>query len=257
MSNDTTIKIDRRQFVIAGSTGLIGLSMMAPKLAADGRPLRASIGYLLGSEHVTDLGECRNGQIEESLFMVVPATKIPQSNPRFISTGMRVSVWSFRGEDELGAIRSISLTSEVQADVMGKARVLPFHVWSLERAPVRKESSPVGFNATVEFGRPVDLLVSLGAATRTRGVRPGDAPVPDVRFRFSLEDGPDARISRGVYFLGFGPDEVSWDRIRFVNTGGETVNRQLVENTLGGARPVVFPYFVIAIDHGSFFENGA
>jgi hypothetical protein len=255
MPDDNAPKIDRRQFVIAGSTGLIGLSMLAPNADADSVPVVGSIGYWLGSERVPDLSACRNGRLEDQWFQVVSATDIPQSDPRFIGTGMRLSIWAMRGEEALGATRSVSLTSEVQAE--GLTKTLPFHVWSLERGPMRKESQAVGFNATVEFGRPVDLLLSLGAGGRARGVRVSDAPTSDVRFRFALEDGPDARIVRGVYFLGFGPAPIDWNRLEYRAIRPEDPTRLLVERTLSGSRPAGFAYFVVAVDHGTFFENGA
>lgn len=256
MSNDSILKIDRRQFVIAGSTGLVGFSILVPSLFAEGLPVQGSIGYWMGSERVPDLSACRNGKLDDVWFDVVSAATLPQSDPRFIDTGLRVSVWSMQGEETLGGIRSVVLTSEVRAGDAGQGKMLPFHVWSLERAPRRKASSPVGFNATVEYGRPVDLLLSLGTATRTRGVRQGDAPVPDVRFRFSLEDGLDARIARGVYFLGFTTAPIEWERYEY-RALVEGEGRQLLDRTLAGVRPVGFPYFVVAIDHGTFFENGA
>lgn len=257
MSNDNEFKIDRRQFVIAGSTGLVGLSMIAPGLSAEAPPVTGSIGYWLGSERVQDLRECRNGKLEDVYFDVVPAVSLPQSDPTFLDTGLRVSVWAFRGEQALGSVRTVMLTSEVVADDdYRKERPVPFHVWSLERGPLRKESQPVGFNATVEYGRPVDLLLSLGTGGRVRGVRPGDGPQPDVRFRFSLEDGTDARIVRGVYFLGFSQSRIDWDRYEYRSLV-EGESRQLLERTIAGVRPADFPYFVVAVDRGTFFENGA
>jgi hypothetical protein len=255
MSDDNPLEINRRQFVIAGSAGLVGLSLIAPDVGADTVPLVGSIGYWLGSEIVSDLGLCRNGQVDDLWFDVIPATAIARSDPRFIGTGMRVSIWAMRGEDALGATRFVSLTSEVRAE--GLTKPLPFHVWSLERGPVRKESQAVGFNATVEFGRPVDLLVSLGTGARTRAVRMSEGPTADVRFRFALEDGPDARIVRGVYFLGFGAAPIDWNRLEYKAVRREDPTRLLVEKTLGGLRPVGFTYFVVAVDHGTFFENGA
>jgi len=254
MSNDTLFKIDRRRFVIAGSSGLVGLSMLAPAAAGAEAPILGSVGYWLGSEHLSRLSDWIDGNLEDTYFRVVSTERAPQSDPRFIERGMRLTVWGMRGDNGLGGVREVLLTSSVKVDDGGAVQTLPFHVWSLERGPVRKESAPVGFNATVEFGRPVDLLLSFDPVVRRRGVRTGEAPAPDVRFRFAMEHGNEAKVLRGVHFLGLSPEPIDWSRLSFVRLD-EAGPRALVERTLLGLRPVSFPHFVIGIDFVGGYDS--
>lgn len=214
--------IGRRQFLVFGLASaaapwLTEWGRAATLWAAEAGGEGASVGYLVGSEHLERVDRLpwlvAGGGEAAGAWAVVPSGSLPVGEPVLAAQGLRVRVHGLVGGDaapaRLPRLAELDVLVE-PADADGDAPPLVFHAWRMERHGDRvEESSPVSFDLLVdhEDGLVLSLRVvdEPPASARIFG---GAAPSAETRFRtvrFGLAGGDGPKLLRGIYLLGLRP----------------------------------------------------
>ena len=147
--------IDRRHFIVLGSTAFAGLAVLPLSAETFPAPAQLFVGF------APRLARSRAiGRIGAAVFA---ADTVRTTQPSFARTGAQFSLLGVHRRDG-GALR---LFLDVMHNADGVEGQVPFHAWSYEASGQKvNSSSPLSFMVPVDSAKPLDLrfTISLGGA---------------------------------------------------------------------------------------------
>jgi len=246
--NNPTLKMGRRQFLLAGSASLLTLTGGAGSARA-AVASRAKIGYWQGAQ---------SQDSPDAAFSpdVADASKIGPADASLADAGVLAVVHGLAGEPPAA---DISLSALYLVGTAAGPRTLAYHAWSYRHGAAGQASPAVQFTLPVAPSRGIRLTVELRSPSRADALRHGVAPTP-VREEMPVDlllDGADGSpaLKTGAYFIALSGSNAAespqWDRYQFrAGSGGTAIgNRRLYQKTALGIEEVQFPYLVLSIDH--------
>lgn len=210
--------IDRRHFIVIGSTAVAGLAVLPLGAQTAGSRPQVFVGF---APRVA-----RSRAIGRSGAAIFAAETIATTEPSLARTGAR---FSFRGLQRRDA-GSLKLHLDVMHQADGVEAQVPFQAWTYD-ASARgiKSSNPVGFTVPVDSVRPLDLkfVVSTGGA--------------DVNQRISFTvAGAEGAISlnSGSYIFAIAERAPDWSSLR--------IDGEKLTHGHEGV-PVAFDYLILSV----------
>lgn len=216
------LRINRREFVVGGTTAVAAFAAYTPSLFAAEPQLRdplISVGYLSGLPSFT-----RRALRRPASFQL--ADTVLTGDPAFFRHGARVRVHSIHVDPR----HSLSLDVLYSVPELGKK--VPYFAWT-------SGGNSVAFNVPVEVQGTVDLEIERRIGTGATAV------IERGMISFSALSARDSfKLNPGTYALALrnpGDAEPDWRSIRIGETG-------LVSENLGQTSPVDFHYMLVTIN---------
>lgn len=269
-------KIQRRDFLILGSTGVASLVLGDGAMAALGRESSnappVSVGYWRNREEQLARDD---DALEASPFRadVMGADRLRSGDDEFLSRGALVTIhgvveaekaWHRPELDALSVFACFGLPGSASG------KTIRHQVWVLEKTPVVNRSAPVSFTIPVAeetglrlaVGRYEGMQSAAGRYIKSRvyGVEsrrdPAAASSQDVVLSMRPQNGSPA-LRRGVYFIAGlthgGPAPSSWRGLQFraSEEGSDVRHRRLARRGLDEPSPADFDYLVLSVDYAA------
>jgi hypothetical protein len=228
-------QLNRRQFVVLGSTAAAAL-VVSPSALAAGPVTDKSLS----------VGYCSSAR---RLRSRTPAPPISFSSAKggavsgdgSLLGGARLRLHDFHSSRR--AAERLSIDVLFSTDEL--AEKVPFYAWTADTGSGGK-SSPISFNFPVQSVGSVDLLVSR---------REGTAAPETTKVSFSVNSGGDTiPLAPGIYAIAFlraGDREPNWNFIRpeGLNSSDAKSSLTLIEDSLTGSEPVAFDYLFMSVSY--------